>query len=159
MTWRRVARRSCAAAPGAGPTAAIADGGPRAPTFDGGSSAASADGGSSADAGLVGTGNGASFVEQSGPARVIAGHAFTAAVTMRNIGRTAWSRAAGYYLGSAAPRDNFVFGKNDGMMMTFPSEWLPPQFAGKHVVGIQPGFYEVAQSLKDDGPRALDFFR
>lgn len=60
--------------------------------------------------------NDAAFVEQSVPASANAGAAFTATVTMRNVGTNTWSRTNGHYLGSADPQDNFTWGTNRGWM-------------------------------------------
>ena len=56
------------------------------------------------------------FVTQQVPATIEAGAAFTATVTMRNLGTDTWSRADGYFLGSAEPQDNFTWGTNRGWM-------------------------------------------
>lgn len=45
-------------------------------------------------------GNGAQFVSQSVPTRLVAGQSYTVSVTMKNTGTSTWSAGANYYLGS-----------------------------------------------------------
>lgn len=60
--------------------------------------------------GLIANFNHAQFVSQSVPTTMIAGHTYSAQVTMLNAGSTTWTAADSYVLGSQNPQDNTTWG-------------------------------------------------
>ncbi len=54
----------------------------------------------------------AQFISQAVPPIMVAGGTYGVAVTMRNIGTTAWTAAASFRLGSENPNDNTIWGLN-----------------------------------------------
>ena len=96
--------------------------------------------------------NDAAWVSTDAPPTLTAGATFSAQVTMRNTGRALWSRAAGYYLGSEDPRDNFVWGTNRGLLD--PSAEVAPgetaTFRLTLTAPAAPGTYTMRwQALQD----------
>ena len=54
--------------------------------------------------------NSAQFISQSVPTEMIVGQSYPVSVTMKNIGRTTWTKAGGYRLGSQKLQDNTTWG-------------------------------------------------
>ncbi len=83
----------------------------------------------------------AQFVDQSVPARLVAGQRASATLRFRNTGEQAWSPEARFNLGSEAPRDNTTWSSNrvglpqvvkpgEELMVTF--DFVAPAAPGKY---------------------------
>ena len=56
------------------------------------------------------SGNGAKFIDQVVPQRLIAGQQFEVVIRIQNVGSTNWTRTEGYKLGAQNPRDTPLWG-------------------------------------------------
>jgi uncharacterized membrane protein len=69
--------------------------------------------------------NDAVFVSQSAPSKLEAGEETEVSTTLRNNGTTAWTREAGYKLGSQNPQDNTIWTGNTRVLLG-PADAVQP---------------------------------
>ena len=93
------------------------------------------------------------FVSQSVPTRVAQGTLFTATVTMRNTGTTAWTAANSFRLGSQSPQDNTVWGTHRVMLAATDKVHQNQQksFTFNLTAPVTPGFYTFQWRMVQDG--------
>ena len=77
----------------------------------------------------------AAFVSQSFLTLMTAGQRYAVQVTLRNNGSTIWSTNNGYFLGSAAPEDNLVWGMN---RVALPAPVAPGEFVTLNFIANAP---------------------
>ncbi len=100
-------------------------------------------------------GEDAGFVSQSVPSSMRTAERKQACVTMRNLGRSYWSRAGGYKLGSEAPRDNFRWGTNRVYMPSnkIVGPYRTHTFCLQITAPSSPGRYAFSWRMVHEGVR------
>jgi hypothetical protein len=96
--------------------------------------------------------NGAQFVSQIVPSRMIAGEKYQVSVTMKNIGTGDWSKAGGYRLGSQNPQDNNFWNRRVEFSNT--ENILPGQnkvFDFQVTAPATPGIYNFQWKMVQEG--------
>ena len=93
----------------------------------------------------------AGFVAQEIPPGIVAGQAFTATVTMRNLSGVTWTAAAGYQLGAQNPADTLRWGLNRAALAAPVAPGEVGVFALSLVAPAGPGLYDFQWQMFREG--------
>ena len=97
--------------------------------------------------------NNATFVTQTVPTGIEAGKTFTASITMKNTGTSAWTASSNFKLGSQSPQDNIIWGTS--RILLGASEKILPgktkRFAYTFTAPVAPGTYAFQWRMLREG--------
>ncbi|GDY22131.1 hypothetical protein LBMAG56_34780 [Verrucomicrobiota bacterium] len=85
--------------------------------------------------------NAARYLDQSVPTNMIAGHSYTAAITMKNVGTSTWTPELKYRLTSQNPADNTIFGTARAILGGAVAPGSPVTFSFPLIAPVAPGTY------------------
>ena len=99
--------------------------------------------------------NAARYVDQAVPTNMIAGHSYTAAITMKNVGSSAWTPELKYRLTSQNPVDNTFFGTARATLGTAVAPGSPVTFTFPLIAPVAQGTYNFQWQMGlESGPGA-----